>query len=51
MTNVYIHRIQGVKRDLRLEKMDWYKKLGGINTEKAPEPSPKPQESTPLINP
>ena len=38
MTNVYIHRIQGVKKDLRLEQMDWYKKMNGIKTEKAPEP-------------
>jgi len=51
MTNVYIHRIQGIKKDLRLEQMDWYKKMTGIKTDKAPEPSPKPPESTPLINP
>jgi general secretion pathway protein D len=51
MTNVYIHRIKGVKKDLRLEQMEWYKKLNDTKTEKAPEPSPKPQESTLLIGP
>ena len=42
MTNVYIHRIQGVKKDLRLEQRDWYKKMTGIKTEKAPEPFSEP---------
>ena len=51
MTNVYIHRIQGVKKDLRLEQMDWYKKMSGIKTEKAPAPFSEPQESTPVVNP
>ncbi len=35
MTNVYIHRIQGVKKELRLEQMEWYKKLSGINDRKS----------------
>ena len=47
MTNVYIHRIRGVRKDLRLEQMEWYKKMNGITTEKAPEPSPIPQEVHP----
>ncbi len=51
MTNVYIHRIKGVKRDLRLEQMEWFKKMNSSTTERAPEPSPIPQESIPLINP
>ncbi len=51
MTNVYLHRIQGVKKDLRLEQMDWYKRMSGIKDEKAAVPSPKPLESTPLVNP
>jgi type II secretory pathway component GspD/PulD (secretin) len=51
MTNVYIHRIQGLKKDLRLEQMDWYKKMSGIKTEKAPEPIPQPWEVTPLVSP
>ena len=51
MTNVYIHRIKGVKRELRVEQMDWYKKMSGITTEKAPEPFAEPRESVPLVNP
>jgi general secretion pathway protein D len=51
MTNIYIHRMQGIKKDLRLEQMEWYKKMGGIKTEKTPQPSPKPQESTPQVTP
>jgi type II secretory pathway component GspD/PulD (secretin) len=51
MTNVYIHRIKGVKKDLRLEQMEWYKKLNDTKTGKGSEPSPNPQESTPLITP
>ena len=51
MTNVYIHRIKGVKKDLRLEQMDWYKKMSGIKTENVPEPFAEPQESTPTVNP
>jgi len=51
MTNVYIHRIKGVRRDLRLEQMEWFKKMNSSTTERAPEPSPIPQESIPLINP
>jgi len=51
MTNVYIHRIKGVRRDLRLEQMEWFKKMNSSTTEKASEPSPIPQESIPLINP
>ena len=51
MTNVYIHRIKGVKKELRVEQMDWYKKMSGITTEKAPEPFAEPRESVPLVNP
>jgi general secretion pathway protein D len=51
MTNVYIQRIKGVKKELRLEQMDWYKKMTGIRTEKAPEPFALPRESTPTVNP
>jgi type II secretory pathway component GspD/PulD (secretin) len=51
MTNVYIHRMQGIKKDLRLEQMEWYKKVSGIKTEKAPEPFSKPGESAPLVSP
>ncbi|HSO71447.1 MAG TPA: secretin N-terminal domain-containing protein, partial [Thermodesulfobacteriota bacterium] len=51
MTNVYIQRMKGVKRELRVEQMEWYKKMRGITTENAPEPSPIFQESPPLINP
>jgi general secretion pathway protein D len=51
MTNVYVHRIKGVKKDLRLEQMEWYKKMDGIKTEKAPAPPPRPQDSIPLTSP
>ena len=51
MTNVYIHRIKGVKKELRVEQMEWYKKMSGITTEKAPEPFAEPRESVPLVNP
>ncbi len=51
MTNIYIHRMQGLKKDLKLEKMEWYKKISGTTAEKAPEPSPKPQEYTPPVTP
>jgi type II secretory pathway component GspD/PulD (secretin) len=51
MTNVYIHRVKGFKKELRVEQMEWYKKMGGITTEKAPEPFAEPRESTPLVSP
>ena len=51
MTNVYVHRLKGVKKDLQIDQMDWYKKLGQSKELRGPAPSPQPLETTPLVSP
>jgi general secretion pathway protein D len=49
MTNVYVHRLRGVKTDLRIDQLNWFKQLGGVK--EAPAPPPRPAESAPAVTP
>jgi type II secretory pathway component GspD/PulD (secretin) len=48
MTNVYVHRLRGVKKDLRIDQLNWFKKLGDV---KEPPSAPNPAESVPPFRP
>ncbi len=48
MTNVYVHRLRGIKKDLRIDQLNWFKKLGDA---KEPPPAPNPTEPVPPVTP
>ena len=51
MTNMYVHRLRGVKKDLRIEQLNWFKKLQGPREAQPAEPAPTQEISTPLVLP
>lgn len=49
MTNVYVHRLRGVRKDLRIDQLNWFKKLGDVK--ETPPPPTEPAASAPAISP
>jgi general secretion pathway protein D len=49
MTNVYVHRLRGVKTDLRIDQLNWFKKLG--EAKEAQPASPRPLDTAPPLTP
>jgi general secretion pathway protein D len=49
MTNVYVHRLRGVKTDLRIDQLNWFKKLG--ESKEAPAAAPRPLDTVPPPTP
>jgi general secretion pathway protein D len=50
MTNVYVHRLRGVRKDLRIDQLNWFKKLGDAK-EGNESLLPPPQPEAPPVSP